>query len=387
MNKQLIRRMTGVLSFVNRLIPKKPKKVVFYSNMGFRDNVKAVYDELLRHPEMKEYKIVCAVNDHALWEGKPHPENVRFTTPVKGVFSFLTGKYFFYSFGKYPIKPSPDQMVVNVWHGSPLKKIGNYESDEDQNFFTTVLAASDFFVPIMQKAFSCRKEQVVVCGHPRNDAMFAPGDPLETLGIPRYDRLILWLPTFRQSAFLGDNDTAAKSGTGLPILESKEEMEKVNAALKEKNALMLVKIHPAQDLSLIDTTGYSNLRVLTNDEMQRCGCDLYELLGVSDGLITDYSSVYFDYLLLDRPIGFTVDDIEEYRKGRGFVVDDPYPLMPGIFINTSDEFLTFIENLLAGKDEYAEKRCKVNSLVNKYPGGKDAERCLRLAGILSGSQF
>ena len=66
MNKQLIRRMTGVLSFVNRLIPKKPKKVVFYSNMGFRDNVKAVYDELLRHPEMKEYKIICAVNDHAL---------------------------------------------------------------------------------------------------------------------------------------------------------------------------------------------------------------------------------------------------------------------------------------------------------------------------------
>ncbi len=380
--------MTGFLSFINRLLLKDEKKIVFYSNMGFRDNVKAVYDELLSHPEAGKYKIVCAVNDYEYWNSQAHPENVRFITPVKGVFSFLTGKYFFYSFGKYPIKPSGKQMVVNVWHGSPLKKIGNYESDEDQNFFTLVLAASDFFAPIMQKAFSCRREQVAVCGHPRNDAMFHPGDPIETLEIPKnFEKLILWLPTFRQSSFLGDSDTSVKEGTGLPILSSKEDMEKVNGALKEKNALMLVKIHPAQDLSLIDTNGYSNLRVLTNDELQKKGCNLYSLLGVSDALITDYSSVYFDYLLLNRPIGFTVDDIEEYRKGRGFVVDDPYPLMPGPFINTPREFLSFIEDLLSGRDEYAAQRCKVGKLVNKYPGGKDAERCLQIAGILRKSEY
>ena len=260
--------MTGVLSLFNRLLPKDRKKIVFYSNMGFRDNVRAVYDELLRHPEMKNYQIICAVNDRALWEGKEHPDNVRFVSNLGGVFHFLTGRYFFYSFGKYPIKPSKRQMVVNVWHGSPLKKIGNYESDEDQNFFTLVLAASDFFVPIMQKAFSCKREQVVVCGHPRNDAMFHPGDPLGTLGIGgKYSRLILWLPTFRQSAFLGDNDTEAKEGTGLPILSRRIDMKAVNDLLVRENALLLAKIHPAQDLSLIDREGFSNVRILTNDEM------------------------------------------------------------------------------------------------------------------------
>ncbi len=383
MNKQLIRRMTGTLSLLNRMMPKSKKKVVFYSNMGFRDNVRAVYDELLRHPEMKNYRIICAVNDRALWEGREHPDNVRFVSNIGGVFHFLTGRYFFYSFGKYPIKPSPRQMVVNVWHGSPLKKIGNYESDEDQNFFTLVLAASDFFVPIMQKAFSCKREQVVVCGHPRNDAMFAPGDPLGTLGIDKkYSRLILWLPTFRQSAFLGDNDTEAKEGTGLPILSRRTDMAAVNELLVKENTLLLAKIHPAQDLSLIDREGFSNIRILTNDEMQQAGCDLYSLLGVSDGLITDYSSVFFDYLLLNRPIGFTVDDMEEYRRTRGFVVDDPYPLMPGQFIHTPEEFTGFLTALLADEDAYADRRSEVAKLVNKYPGGHDAERCLKIAGIL-----
>ena len=98
MNKQLIRRMTGVLSLFNRLLPKDRKKIVFYSNMGFRDNVRAVYDELLGHPEMKNYQIICAVNDRALWEGKEHPDNVRFVSNLGGVFHFLTGRYFFYSF-------------------------------------------------------------------------------------------------------------------------------------------------------------------------------------------------------------------------------------------------------------------------------------------------
>ncbi len=383
MNKKLLRRLTGVLSAVNRLIPKNKKKIVFYSNMGFRDNVKAVYDELLTHPEAKNYQIICSLDDAPLWEALPHPDNVRFTSNTGGVRHFLTGKYFFYSFGKYPIKPAPSQMVVNLWHGSPLKKIGNYEDDEDQNFFTYVLAASDFFVPIMRKAFTCRPEQVVVCGHPRNDAMFSPGQPLRQLGIDEnYDKLILWLPTFRQSAFLGDSDTVAKSGTGLPILESREEMEKVNGLLKERNALMIAKIHPAQDLSLIDLEGFSNIRILTNDQMQKAGCNLYSLLGVSDGLLTDYSSVYFDYLLLNRPIGFTVDDIEEYRRTRGFVVDDPYSLMPGLFIHTPGEFLAFMEELLDGKDACREQRAKVAALTNRYPGGQDAERALKIAGIL-----
>ncbi len=382
MNKKaVIEKMSGLLSAVNRILPKDPKKIVFYSNMGFRDNVKAVYDELISR-ECGEYRIICAVSDWETFAGRPHPENVEFVSPEGGVRHFFTGKYFFYSFGKYPVKPSKKQVVVNLWHGSPLKKIGNYLDDKDENYFTYLLAASDFFAPIMQKAFNCGTGQVKVCGHPRNDAMFRGENALARLGLDTgWDKLVLWMPTFRQSGFLGVSDAARAEGTGLPILSRKEDMEKANALLREKNALLLAKIHPAQDLDAIDQAAYSNIRIVTNGQMQAAECDLYALLGQADALITDYSSVYFDYLLLDRPIGFTVDDIEEYMANRGFVVDDPYPLMPGQFLSTPEEFCGFLEDALGGTDPFAEERRRVGKLVNKYSDGKDSQRALEIAGI------
>ncbi len=381
MNKEAILKMSGLLSAVNKMIPKNPNKIVFYSNMGFRDNAKAIYDYVVSR-DCSRYQIICAVNDWKDFVARPHPDNVQFVSPGAGVKHFFTSKYFFFSFGKYPVKPSKKQVVINTTHGSPLKKIGNYLDDRDYNFFTYVLAASDFFAPIIQKSFGCREEQVKVCGHPRNDAMFVQNDALKQLGFEEeYDKVILWMPTFRQSDFLGQDDIEAADGTGLPILSDRKDMERVNERLKGKNCLMIAKIHPAQDLSLIDTQSFSNIKIVTNARMQATQCNLYELLSHADALITDYSSVYFDYLLLDRPIGFTVDDIGEYMKNRGFVVDDPYELMPGAFINTPEQFLGFVDDLLNGKDDYKEKRQKVNGLVNKFEGGRDCERVLEIAGI------
>ena len=100
MNKKaLIEKMSGVMSAINRILPKDPDKIVFYSNMGFRDNVKAVYDELISH-DCGKYQIVCAVSDWEDFENRPHPDNVRFVSPAAGVRHFFFGKYFFYSFGK-----------------------------------------------------------------------------------------------------------------------------------------------------------------------------------------------------------------------------------------------------------------------------------------------
>lgn len=381
MNKEAILKLSGLLSAINKVVPKNPNKIVFYSNMGFRDNAKAIYDYMVSR-DCSKYQIVCAVNDWEDFASRPHPDNVRFVSTGGGVKHFFTAKYFFFSFGKYPVKPSKKQVVINTTHGSPLKKIGNYLDDRDYNFFTYVLAASDFFAPIIQKSFGCRAEQVKVCGHPRNDAMFVKNDALGQLGLDQgYDKVILWLPTFRQSDFLGQDDIKAADGTGLPILSDRKDMERVNKRLQEKNCLMIAKIHPAQDLSLIDTQSFSNIKIVTNPQMQETQCNLYELLSHADALITDYSSVYFDYLLLDRPIGFTVDDIDEYKNNRGFVVDDPYELMPGAFINTPEEFLKFVDDLLNGKDDYKEKRRQVNQLVNQFEGGKDCERILKIAGI------
>lgn len=94
-----------------------------------------------------------------------------------------------------------------------------------------------------------------------------------------------------------------------------------------------------------------------------------------DVLITDYSSVYFDYQLLDRPIGFAIDDVEEYRRNRGFVFDNILDYMPGEKIYSFDELKTFFDHLHKGQDDYSEKRKKVNDLVNHWQDAGNCERC------------
>ena len=106
---------------------------------------------------------------------------------------------------------------------------------------------------------------------------------------------------------------------------------------------------------------------------------LYELVAHADALVTDYSSIYFDYLLLNRPIGFTCDDMEAYGGNRGFVVDNPLELMPGMKIQNYPEFVAFAEKVFAGDDGFREERERVNNLVN---ADQDGQSCAHLVSLL-----
>ena len=108
---------------------------------------------------------------------------------------------------------------------------------------------------------------------------------------------------------------------------------------------------------------------------------LYELVACADALVTDYSSIYFDYLLLDRPIGFTCDDIDAYGGSRGFVVEDPFALMPGMKLKTYADFRAFAEKAAAGDDGFAAERERVNALVNADRDGQSAAHLARLLGL------
>ena len=132
--KALFFKINDFTSKLNTMIPKKRNRIVIYSNWGFRDNIRTLYQYLVDNGYQDKYEIVCASNDFYHLE---RDSRVKFTSIYRGLYYFLTSKYFFYSFGKYPIKPSKKQMVVNLWHGMPLKKIGNLEyglENIDYNF-------------------------------------------------------------------------------------------------------------------------------------------------------------------------------------------------------------------------------------------------------------
>lgn len=170
--KPLLFKVSNFTYKINKIIPKKRNRIVLYSNWGFRDNLRTLYHHLVDNSYQEAYEIVCASNDFYHLDKE---NDVKYVSIYRGFFYFLTSKYFFYSFGKYPIKPAPSQMVVNLWHGMPLKKIGNLEvgmEKIDYNFFTKLVSSSELFTPIMKAAFNAKDEQMLLVGNIRNDELF-----------------------------------------------------------------------------------------------------------------------------------------------------------------------------------------------------------------------
>lgn len=376
MKKELLKAAFRPLTWINRWIPKDKKLVFFYSNLGFRDNVRGMYDYLIAHGYQDTCRIVCAINEADKYQQlkKEAPQayrNVRFVSCRRGIWYFLRCGVGFYCFGKYPIKPAKNQTIINLWHGAPLKRIGNMEpalKDIDYNFFTYVLATSEFYAGIMMQVFRCGREQILVEGQPRNDALFS-ALTAEQRGIKdSCHKIIAWLPTYRNEKPLQDEK---KDCWPVPLL-AYEEAEQLNERLAAAGCRLIIKLHPLQYHEKLPA--FSHIEVLDQQEMEKRYGNLYQMLKLADALITDYSSIYFDYMLLDRPIGFTVDDMELYAKERGFVFEDPQAYMPGEKITSADELSLFIRHVIDGADPYAEQRRRVNDIVNTYKDGNSSER-------------
>ncbi len=377
--RKMPRRIFSFLNPINRHIKKDPEQIFLYSNLGFRDNIKALFDHLIEQNYNNDYKIVVSVNDYLKYDNISE-KNVTFTDCKKGLFEFFKSKYCFYCFGKYPVKPAPGQIVFNLWHGMPLKRIGNLVrgcEKTDYNYFTHLLCTSEFFRETMKKAFSCTDDAIVICGQPRTDIMMTdmqPGKEREMKSqIFGFDgrkyRILLWLPTFRE------NDESE-----LDIL-SDEQFEKLDELCAQKSWKLIIKPHPLSKINTDNLSRYSSIRVITTEQLTARDIDFYKLIKFSDALITDYSSVYFDYMMLDKPIGFVVSDMERYDEERGFIFENPKELMPGNIIRNGSEFMDFAEEIMNGADKFRDKRHMLNDKFNTYQDNRNCERVLQTVGI------
>ena len=346
--KNIIFKISNFTSRFNTLIPKKRNRIVIYSNWGFRDNIRTLYQYLVDNGFQDKYEIICASNN---FYHLKKDNRVKFVSIYRGLYYFLTSKYFFYSFGKYPIKPSRNQMVVNLWHGMPLKKIGNLEEGlerVDYNFFTKLVSSSDFFTPIMKAAFNAKDEQMLLVGNIRNDELFEE----------KKDKNIIWMPTYRNSKNYHDSQDA--------IIFSLDDIEfdRMNNLLADYEYHLYIKLHPLEESHFKFKNNYSNIHMLSEETISQDYGTLYKFLGTTSALITDYSSVFLDYYLLNRPVAFTINDYEEYKENRGFVFDDVKSLMAGPTISNLDDLLVFLNSVMMSEDEFYVKRNEINLIVN-----------------------
>ncbi len=358
--------------------------IVFESAPTYSDNTKYVFDEMIRRGLNKKYKCYWFVGNDQI--GKKlsinNIDNVYFIDAYhNGII-----RNFIYSAKKTRIICSAKAVImcnkmlvrgnnqsrqyyVNLAHGEALKNCRGHYNLKDS--VDEVMCLSKYLAKYDAINFNCEESLMCPLGYARNDVLF--GEKIDLRKIfskSKFDKVIYWLPTYRLHSKTG----LTVSNIAFPIIYNEQISEIINDYAKQNRVLIIVKPHPAQDLSKLKSLKLSNLIFINDSFLKENNIENYELLRSSDAMITDYSSVYYDYLLCDKPIGLCFDDFEEYSAGEGFTVDPDYILAGGEKIYNTQDMCDFIGRIADGKDLLKEQRTKIKNLCHLYQDNKSAER-------------
>ena len=277
-------------------------------------------------------------------------------------------------------KSRKEQTSCYLNHGIPLKATkGKITVYKDTDY---VLSPSKNMDDIISEQFGADKKQLIICGAPRTDCLFQTEKKRQLadfLHLEQYDRMILWTPTFRVHENYSRRDSEKKFRFGMPLLDQDEDLKALLDALKKRNILLVVKPHIHQELSELKVNETEHIRIVKQDALEQLDSNVYDLMKLSDAMITDYSSIGFDYMLLNRPIGYTIDDIEQYTIG--FSVQNPLDYMPGMKMKKIEDLLKFIVLVAFSRDDYKEERERLRDRLYAYQDGNNSERLLRLLGL------
>lgn len=355
--------------------------IVFESEGDYCDNARALYEYMIDKGYNNKYCIIWIVNDVLKYrEINKGINNVTFISRNnKHLFNLIKfykligkAKYFFFTHPYWFNYRKQDQVVINLWHGTPLKSGGRDLS----NIYDYAIVPSKNVISWFKKFIGVKDNQIIISGNPRNDLLFEnKGVISKVIDFKEGEKVFLLMPTFRQSQYMKDSDII--NPFVIQGIDSEEKLWKFNDFLKKNNIKLLIKIHHLQLTDFIKDSKLSNIIYLQDKDLNEKNVQLYNFVGECDVLLTDYSSIYFDYLLLDRPIGFLIADIDDYKKNRGFIVDNPEDYMPGEKIRNLNDLYMFFEDILNGKDKYKDERKKILNYTNKYKTGNSRERILK----------
>lgn len=371
-NKRLMKKS---ITFAKSLKTNE-KQIIFSAFQGrlYACSPKAIYEYMINCPDYSDYTFVWAFN-------KPEEKMDLFdnerTIIVKynteEFFKYLsTSRYWIFNFKTTPyfIKKN-DQIFVQCWHGTPLKKIGmdiqiegnaatskskihqSYIADAKK--YDYLISPSQYATEKFITAFGLKqlsKESIVIeKGYPRNDKLINFSEEMvnqikNDLGIASDKKVILYCPTFRDDQY--------KSGVGhtyqlgINLLRLKEKLP--------DNYVLLLRLHYLVS-NHIDISQFKGFAIdVSNYD------DVNDLYIVSDMLITDYSSVFFDYLNLKKPILFYMYDLQKYKNNlRDFYIDTNE--LPGPIYEDEMELIQAIKHV----DSLFEiNKAKYLEFCNKY---------------------
>ena len=301
------------------------------------------------------------------------------TESIQGIRQALSAGVWFTSAGlpAYGTGLHKKRLIINLWHGVPLKKIALLDPNLKKaariyfkkifsENYTCILTTSHELIPLMARSFAVSGDKIKVWGQPRNDGLFQKNDCREILGqlfpdLPEYTKTVLYAPTFRDYG-------------QVQLFPFKDfDQKQLEAFLDEKNMLLFIRTHVAEQGSAAPYLG-KRIRFLGNEQAE----DVTGILNIFDCLITDYSSIYIDYLLTDKPMIFLPYDRQQYLDGRGmnFDYDD---VTPGPKPETFNDFL---DALSPKEDFWKSERTRVNRLFNEIQHPCAADICNKVLKMI-----
>lgn len=357
--------------------------VAFSSDVDYSDNSRVLYEYLLKNRQ--QYHYVWLLRKESVPVMKPKTEFVPLFGSVRSVHLLANAKYVFYT---HPLgnwfHPRKDQIVVNLWHGIPFKGVkGDVTPSKPQ--FNYLLCLGDNNISTSAKFVGCPDSYVRPWGYPRLDLLFINREdgkmnPFAPKGF--CGKLVIWMPTFRKSLAKNLSEDICDSNTGLPLLKDKKDLYDFNVFLKDINVAVIVKIHHLQANKDSFQHSFSNLIFIQDKDISAKNYQLYEVVAKSDALLTDYSSILADYLVMDKPIGCILDDIKEYEESRGeFMYSPILDVLAGSHIYDKEQLAVFFMEIAKGIDSSAAFRSRVKKMMIKYPDGNNCKRIITNLGM------
>lgn len=370
---------------------KMDDKTILFEAFGGRNytcSPKAIYEKMLTMKEFKDYTFVWSFIDPSKHEVKKDKRLKIIKSKSKEYYKYISiSKYWIVnSIIEEGITKKKDQVYVQCWHGTPLKRL-RYDivvngaslnsveeirkrNDIDAKKFDYFISPSKYCTEKFTSAFNLKalgKENIIIEeGYPRNDFLFNKTkkdiDAIKKkLGLPLDKKVIFYLPTFRDNQHTSGVGYTYKLGIDFDSLKKKFSKEYV----------ILFSPHYFIENS-IDLTKYKGFifNVARYDEIN-------ELYLVSDIIMTDYSSVFFDYANLKRPMLFYMYDIDDYKGNlRDFYIS--LDELPGPIAKTQDELENNLKNIDKEFKKNKEKYEKFNEKYNYLDDGNASERVIKV---------
>lgn len=380
--KRIVRsRKALYMSLYIHVFLKKPMKdcILFESFFGknYSDSPKYIYEYLAQHyPD--RFKFIWVIDKKNTKIPFKHRKIKRYG--LLYYYYLAISRYYVFN-GRQPewtIK-RPDNIFLQTWHGTPLKKLvfdmeditsatPKYKQQVyKQSRAWDYLIAPNAFCSVTFRRCFMYDNQMLETGYPRNDILHAPDrDEIalkirSRIGIPKDKKTILYAPTWRDDEYYGK---------GQYKFELHLDLEKMRRELGDQYVILLRThyfIADALDVSSLSGFAYN----LSKYD------DISELYLISDILITDYSSVFFDYANLRRPMLFYTYDLEKYRDVlRGFYFDIEKEV-PGPLLFTTEEVITSIRGIDAVSDEYRQRYDEFYRRFCEWEDGHAAEKVVK----------